>query len=235
MVKLFCQHSSERRIPFFFCCFALAAAVVAFALSSTSIAGSAVSVAAYARRFELSYHNVQALQADFAQSYVAYGRTRVESGTVYLSRGGKMRWVYEKPEKKIFLTRGKSLLLYLPSEKQLRVSSLRQAEDTPVPLDLLVSHVRLSRFFSKIEFADQALDAARGDRVIRGYPKPEFKEDFRSCLIELTPSFDIRTLVVFYVDNTVMQFTFSHIRRNPPLSPSLFTFIPPPGTVIVRQ
>jgi outer membrane lipoprotein carrier protein len=196
---------------------------------------ASVSIEQYVREFELSYSHVRTLQADFAQSFFAWGRTRKESGTVYLARGGKMRWVYHDPEEKIFLTRGKQVLLYLPGERQLRISSLRAMEDAPVPLDVLLSHIQLGRFFSRIEFADQALEAARGDRVIRGYPKEKFRRAFRSCLLELSPSLDVRKLVVFYPDNTTMQFVFSHIQRNVPLNPSLFIFSPPPGTEIIHQ
>ncbi|MGH9448067.1 MAG: LolA family protein [Terriglobia bacterium] len=193
------------------------------------------SIARYVREFEASYSQVRTLEADFAQKSFAWGRTRVESGTMYLARGGRMRWVYHQPEKKIFVTDGKHVMLYLPAEKQVRISSLREVEDAPVPLDLLLSHVQLSKFFSRIEFAPQALEARPGDRVIRGYPRGRLQRDIKSSLIELTPSFDIRKLVIFYPDNSTMQFTFSHIKRNQPLDLSLFVLVPPPGTEVIRQ
>jgi outer membrane lipoprotein-sorting protein len=146
-----------------------------------------------------------------------------------------MRWVYHNPETKIFLTKGKNVLLYLPAEKQLRISSLQELENAPVPLDLLLSHVQLGRFFSRIEFAPQALEAARGDRVIRCLPKPKYNQVLRSCLIELTPAFDIQKLVIFNPDNSTMQFAFSHIERNLLLAPSLFSLTPPPGTEVIRH
>ena len=195
----------------------------------------AASIDQYVRQFERSYYSVKTLRADFTQTSFAWGRTREESGTVYLARGGRMRWVYDKPEAKIFLTDGKKLLLYLPAEKQLRISSLRDVENAPVPLDLLLSHLQLGKFFSRIAFADQALEAAAGDRVIRCDPKPKYAQVFQSCLIELTPVFDIRKLVVFYQDNSNMQFAFSHTRRNPPFDPALFSFTPPPGTEVIPQ
>ncbi len=193
------------------------------------------SIERYVQQFEASYRHVTTLQAVFSQKDFALGRTRIESGTVYVARGGRMRWVYNPPEKKIFLTDGKHLLLYLPAEKQLRISSLRDVEDAPVPLDLLLSHIQLGRFFTRFEFAPQALEPKAGDRVIRGYPRGRLRGEITSALIEMTPSFDIRKLVLFYPDNSTMQFTFSDIKRNQPLDLSLFVLVPPPGTEVIRQ
>lgn len=195
----------------------------------------AVSITQYVREFEDSYRNVRTLQADFTQTYFAWGRTRKESGTVYLARGGRMHWAYTQPETKLFLSNGKQLFLYVPAEKQLTISSMHDIEDARVPIELLVSHLQLSRAFSRVEFADQALNAKPGDRVIRGYPRARYKRDYRSVVIELSPTFDIRRLIVFYPDNSTMQFAFSHVERNKPLSPSLFSFTPPPGTEVIHQ
>jgi outer membrane lipoprotein carrier protein len=209
--------------------------VLLFPLSAMSGSLPPVSVGQYVEQFEASYRRVTTLKADFTQKDFAWGRTRVESGTVYIARGGRMRWVYSQPEKKIFLTDGKHVLLYLPAEKQLRISSLRDVEDSPVPLDLLLSHIQLGKFFSHFELAPQALEASPGDQVIRGYPHGRLRGDITSALIEVTPSFDIRKLVLFKTDNSTMQFTFSNIRRNAPLDLSMFVLIPPPGTEVVRQ
>jgi outer membrane lipoprotein carrier protein len=209
--------------------------LVACLLPAVAWALPSVAINQYVRQFERSYSNVKTLQADFTQTSFAWGRTMVESGTVYLARGGRMRWVYSKPEAKIFLTDGKKVFLYLPAEKQLRISSLRSVENAPVPLDLLLSHLQLGRFFSRVEFADQALHEASGDRVIRCDPKPKYAQVFQSCLIELTPAFDIRKLVVFYPDNSTMQFDFSHTHRNQRIDPSQFSFTPPPGTETIPE
>lgn len=214
--------------------FVLAVAVL-WMLPASLSARPRITVSQYVREFEASYQGVRTLTAEFTQTYFAWGRTRKESGTVYFARGQKMRWVYHQPEEKIFLSNGKQLFLYVPSEKQVTISSMHDIEDARVPLDLLLSHMKLSRAFSRVEFADQALTADRGDRVIRGFPQSKFKGDYRSVLIELSPQFDIRRLIVFYPDNSTMQFAFANIERNKPLDPSLFTFSPPPGTQTIHQ
>lgn len=198
-------------------------------------AGPAPSLEEYVRQFESSYRKVRTLRAEFTQTYVLEGRTRIESGTVYLARGGKMRWDYREPESKLFFSDGKQLLLYVPAERQLTRSSPKTSEDVRVPLSVLLSRLSLRKVFLKIEFADEALKAEPGNRVLRAHPKPGYEEDYREVLMELTPALDIRRLVITYPDNSTMEFKFSEIARNVSVPPSLFQFSPPPGTEVIQQ
>ncbi len=192
-------------------------------------------VDAYVHAFESSYHQVQSLRAGFSETYAEEGRTRSESGIACFARGGVMRWDYQHPTQKLFLSDGKHLLLYIPEEKQLTRSPVKSSDDVRVPFQLLLSRLNLGRVFARIEFADAALPHEAADRVLRAYPKKEFAEDYQDVLIELDPQFDIRRLVVDLPDRGRMEFQFDHIERNPPLAPSLFRFIPPPDTEIIDQ
>jgi outer membrane lipoprotein carrier protein len=198
-------------------------------------AGPCTSLQACIQGFEASYRGVRTLHASFTQDYSAWGRTRVESGQVTLARGGRMRWEYEKPESKLFLSDGKEVLLWVPAEKQLTRTPLKVSADVRVPLDLLVSHLNLRRAFSRIEFADSAGAADPGDRVLRAYPKRGYDQEYRDVLVELTPAFDIRRLVVTYPDETQMEFTFEGIKRNAAVTPRMFSFTPPAGTEVIQQ
>ena len=100
----------------------------------------------------------------------------------------------------------------LPSLPRTRATlPVKSIDDARVPFPLLVSHFDLRRIFSKIEFADQALKAEPGDRVLRGYPKRGYEEEYSQVLMEVTPQFDVRRLVVFYPDQSVMEFSFDRI------------------------
>lgn len=189
----------------------------------------------YVRQFESSYHDVRTLRASFTQEYSAWNHTRVESGEMYLQRGGKMRWEYQKPEAKLFLSDGKNVLLYVPSEKQLTRTPVGESGDVRVPLELLVSRLSVRRLFSRIEFAGPEVPAEPGDRVLRAYPKRGAEQEYRDVLVELTPEFDIRRLVVTYPDETTMAFSFDRIARNVPVAPALFQFVPPAGTEVIQQ
>jgi outer membrane lipoprotein carrier protein len=190
---------------------------------------------AYVRPFESSYHGVQTIRADFTQTYVSGGRTRVESGVVYFARGGLMRWDYQRPQPKLFLSDGKTLMLYIPEEKQLTRSHLKASDDVRIPFRLLLSRLDLRRVFSRLEFAPDALQHDPADRVLRAYPKKGYEGDYHQVLMVVSPQFDIRRLVVILPDQSSMEFSFDHIGRNVPLSRSLFRFIPPAGTEIIDQ
>jgi outer membrane lipoprotein carrier protein len=209
---------------------------VGLALPLSGVAGPLnISLEQYVRAFESSYHAVNTLRADFTQSYTSGGRTRVESGTVRLAKGGRMRWDYREPEAKVFVSDGKQLSLYIPAEKQVTRSGAKATEDFRTPLGVLLSRLSLRKVFSRVEFADQALHADAGNRVLRGYPKQEFEDEYREVLIELSPQMDIRRLVVLYADNSTMEFTFTNIRRNVDLQPSIFHLDLPPGVEVIQQ
>lgn len=197
--------------------------------------GEADAPGEFVRQLESRYAGVRTLRAEFTQTYTWGGRARSESGTASFARGGLMRWDYREPHEKIFLSDGKKVFLYIPSEKQLTRSSVKTSEDIRVPFLLLLSHPNLHRVFSRIEFADQALRHEPENRVIRAFPKRGAEEGYSEVLMEVGPAFDIRRLLVKYLDRSVMEFTFSSLQKNVALSPLLFRFTPPPGTEIIDE
>ncbi len=212
----------------------LAAAMSSGKAQAGKLSASASALDQFVRSFQSHYTGVESLRAKFVQTYAAWGQTRVESGTVYLAQGGRMRWEYQNPTSKLFVSNGKQMVLYVPAEKQATLSPVQDSDEVRLPLSVLLSHLDLHKVFSKLEFAPQALNAAPGDRVLRGYPHRRFLNDYRSVLLEVTAQYDIRKIVVLYTDNTTMQFEFSSVRRNVPLDSTLFEFRPPAGTEVVQ-
>lgn len=199
------------------------------------VGGADTPLGQYIRALESSYRGVSTLRAEFTQTHVWGGRKRVESGTVHFAQGGRMRWDYRQPIEKLFLSDGKRIFFYIPEEKQVTRTSVKSSEDFRVPFRLLLSRLNLRKIFSRIEFADQALDASPGNRVLRAIPKRALEEAYDEVLFEVTPSADIRRLVVFYPDRSSMDFVFDGIERNVALNPSLFRFALPPGTEVIEQ
>lgn len=189
----------------------------------------------FINRVQRSYNDVIAIRADFTQTYNSGGMSRVESGTVIFARGGRMRWDYREPEKKIFLSNKKEVLLYLPEENQLNRTPVKSSEDYRVPFRLLLSRLDLRKVFHKFEDADNEFKHPPEDRVILAYPKHAKKLGYKHVVIEFDPQMDIRRLIIAYTNNTTMKFRFSHIRRNPEVSAALFHFTPPPGTEIINH
>jgi outer membrane lipoprotein carrier protein len=146
-----------------------------------------------------------------------------------------MRWDYQQPQPKLFLSDGKTLLLYIPEEKQLTRSPLKASDDVRIPFRLLLSRLELRRVFSRLEFAPDVLEHEPADRVLRAYPKKAYQGDYQQVLMVVSPQFDIRRLLVILPDQSSMEFSFDHIGRDVPLRRSLFRFSPPPGTEVIDQ
>ena len=182
-----------------------------------------------------SYHQVQAIRADFTQTYDSGGGSRVESGTVVFARGGRMRWDYSEPERKVFLSNKREVLLYLPEQSQLNRSSVKESEDYRIPFRLLLSRVDLRKAFSRFEDANSQFKHPAEDRVIIAYPRHAEKIGYKHVVLEFDPQMDIRRLVITYSDNSIMKFVFSHIARNPTLKASMFELTPPPGTQVINH
>src|SRR6266478_2419963 len=74
-------------------------------------------VEAVVARLQARYHSARTLQATFLERYRENGRVvRVEAGTAYFRRPGKMRWDYQAPEKNVFLVDGKTAWFYVPAD-----------------------------------------------------------------------------------------------------------------------
>lgn len=204
-------------------------------LSATPATVSGLPLDQFINKVQKSYHEVRAIRADFTQTYNAGGTNRVESGTVVFARGGRMRWDYRTPEKKVFLSNKKEVLLYLPEEQQLNRSSVKQSEDYRVPFRLLLSRFDLRKVFSRFEDANNEFHHAPEDRVIIAYPRNADKIGYRRVVMEFDPQMDIRRLEIYYTNNTVMKFKFSHIDRNPTLAAAMFQLTPPPGTQVINH
>ena len=81
--------------------------------------------AAIVRALEARYHAATSLKATFLERYSEGPRdVRIESGTVYFRRPGRMRWEYESPEEKLFLADARTVWFYVTADRS--VTRVRQ-------------------------------------------------------------------------------------------------------------
>jgi len=108
---------------------------------------------------EARYHSSRTLKAVFLERYNE-GRltTRVESGTAYFSRPGRMRWEYESPEEKLFLTDGKTTWFYVPADHTASHISMKESSDWRTPLALITGKANLNKYCKHLEFGDPPHD-----------------------------------------------------------------------------
>ncbi len=99
------------------------------------------------------YNGLASLEASFSETYHGGGLARSESGTMWLKKPGKMRWEYNTPVKKLFVTDGKTAWFYVPGERQARRAAVKSLDDLKSPLRYLLGHTKLEKEFSSLSFA----------------------------------------------------------------------------------
>jgi len=116
------------------------------------------------------YHSSRSLKAVFLERYTEGRHTvRVESGIVYFSHPGRMRWEYESPEEKLFLTDGKTAWFYVPSDHTVTRAPMKESDDWRTPLALLTGKSNLSKACKRIELENKPSDTP-GNVILRCWP-----------------------------------------------------------------
>ena len=178
------------------------------------------------------YNGLATLAASFSESFRGGGLARSESGKVWLKKTGKMRWEYQSPVPKLFVTDGKLAWFYVPGERQARRATIGRLDDLRSPLRYLLGHTKLEKEFSGLAFSDAPPDRA-GDAAITGVPKG--MEDRVSRVdLEITPDHQIGRISIYSLDGSVTEFRFSDERGNVPIGNQRFQFVPPPGVEVLE-
>jgi outer membrane lipoprotein carrier protein len=205
------------------------------------------------RAVEARYHDAKTLKAIFLERY-SDGRQglQVESGTVYFSRPGRMRWEYESPESKTFVSDGKTVWFYVPADHTVTRAPLKQTADWRTPLALLTGKAQLSRLCDKIELSGQS-PGTPGDVVLLCLPRGEKHSagaagkrdaeaaaitdpggDFDKVYLEVNPETgQLADVKVLQPGGIELEYRFGNWQENLPISDSQFRFQAPPGVAIV--
>jgi len=192
--------------------------------------GAAADVPALLKAVQDRYNRARTIQVLFHQTYRLPGRTlRTESGLLSLRKPGRMRWQYESPKGKLFISDGKEMFLYTPASNRVQQMKVKESDDLRAPLGFLLGNLDFwrdfDRFVSRPEGEGQRLTARpKSDRA--PYTDVEFV---------VTPSYQIRYLKITGQDRSVMEFRLTEEKLNPPLAESLFRFTPPPGVEVVDE
>jgi outer membrane lipoprotein carrier protein len=157
----------------------------------------------------------------------------VESGTLWLKKPRKMRWEYRSPKEKLFVSDGRVVWFYLPTERQLRKTSLKKLDDLRSPLAFLLGKTKLESELRDLSKAVDQSPLVSGDMVLRGVPQA-MMDQVSEVLLEITPSHEIVRIVLVDADQATTEFRFAGWKENLELSDRQFTFTPPPGVETVE-
>src|SRR5208283_2447176 len=122
---------------------------------SVSLAAQA-DVHALAGKVDQHYDRIRTLEAQFTETYKGSGVNRTESGTLLLKKPGRMRWDYDQPHPKLFLSDGSTAWFYVPGEQQARRTPVKQLEDLRSPLRYLLGKTKLEKELDGLSLAPDA-------------------------------------------------------------------------------
>jgi outer membrane lipoprotein carrier protein len=188
----------------------------------------AVDLSKILKGVEEHYNHTQTLQVSFAESFTMQGHKRTEKGELYLRKPGRMRWQYSTPAGKLYVSDGKYIYSYIPSENRAEKINLKETEDMRAPLAFLLGRLNFHDDFR--EFHQQP--DGRGNVFITAIPKSD-KLPYTEVTFLVSPDSVIHYLSVKGQEGSVTEFTFESEKKNPPLSDTLFRFTPPPGAEYV--
>jgi outer membrane lipoprotein carrier protein len=202
-----------------------------------------------AHTLEAHYHHTRSMSAVFLETYKSGGAgIRAESGKVYFSQPGRMRWDYESPERKLFLVDGKNVWYYVPADHTASRTSVKQSSDWRTPLALLVSKVNLEKLCGSLKLApvteqpasrtSNSIDAAEratevGNEVLVCQPRKEDQDAFSQVFFEVNPHDQLARVTIRQPGDIETEFRFGDWRENIPIAESQFHFEPPAGVAIV--
>jgi len=180
------------------------------------------------------YNRLNTLQAEFTEIFRGGGLTRNETGVMYLKKPGKMRWDYTSPQKKLFVTDGKTAWFYSPGERQARRTTIKNLDDFRSPLRYLLGKTKLEKEFHGLSLVTADQPSAPGDVILRGVPKG-MEDRVQESRLEVAPDGTIVRISLEELDGTYTEFRFSNQKGNVSLPEKLFKFSPPMGVEVMES
>src|SRR5690242_20365979 len=202
-------------------------------------------------RLEARYRAPRTLEATFLERYTESGKlVRVEAGTAYFRRPGKMRWEYQSPEKNLFLVDGKSAWFYVPADHTVTRVPAKDSADWRTPLALLAGEMKMSRVCARISASANEKPEAPGNVVLtcelRGEEPATHGRNARDSSASsnesgelvffevVEDSGELVRILVRDPGGVGVEFHFADWQADPPVTDALFRFSVPPGVAIVN-
>ena len=172
--------------------------------------------------------------ADFVHIYEG-GALRLqatERGAVLIKKPGKMRWRYDDPEAKLFVSDGETIYAYLPADRQVRVSAMPSPDRASAAVLFLVGQGDLTRDFVA---RDASVDEPAGTYTLTLTPLDPNQEYESLTLVVDRVSLELRQLVSTDHQGGTSTFRFTHLDENIGLSDAEFSFTIPRDADVITS
>jgi outer membrane lipoprotein carrier protein len=192
-----------------------------------------------AAALQRKYDTIRDFTADFTQVYVGgvLRRRATESGTVAIKKPGKMRWDYQRPEKKVFISDGERMYLYVPADKQVTISPVPDEDRATSAVLFLMGKGNLTRDFNVSYAAGSpaAPDGPPDTYTLRLDPRIRQAEyDWLEIAVD-RETLQIKELTAGDAQGGRSTFRFSNFKENARLADKMFVFTVPRGTDVITS
>jgi outer membrane lipoprotein carrier protein len=181
-----------------------------------------------ARKVDEHYNALRSVRMNFSEALASAGIQRNESGVLLLKKTGRMRWDYQNPQPKLFVSDGKTAYFYVPGERQARKSSVKKLDDLQSPLRYLLGKSQMEK-----EFENLSAEQTASGVVLSGVPK-HMKDRVQRVRLTVNPKDQIERIEIEEIDGTRTDFKFSNIEENVEIADGQFRFKPPLGVEMVE-
>jgi len=213
----------------------LAAALVATAFVFR--AGAAESSAAQlAQALQLKYDSIKDFSADFVHTYQGgvLRKQLTERGHVLIKKPGRMRWEYQSPERKLFVSDGVRVYSYVPADNQVIVSPVPEGDRAGAPVLFLAGKGNLTRDFTP-EIVDVPPGFPPQTSAIKLVPKVP-QPDYDSLILVVDqPSLMLRGIVTIDAQGGQSAISFANLKENVGTPDKVFTFSIPRGAEVITD
>jgi outer membrane lipoprotein carrier protein len=209
-------------------------AAIVLALLAVAAPAAAQSLEAVVRDVEAAYGKLNDLKGEFAQT--AFNRSLNQSipaqGTVYLKKGGKLRWEYTQPTPQQIVSDGTTLWVYTPTLNQVNTGPAPEALAGPAG-SFLAGLGKVREHFD-VRFLNPAQPRdGDGLHVLDLRPKQPTPTLTRLILSVDPRDFIVRKAVVYDQFENTVTMKFTKVAVNSGLPDTLFAFVAPRGAATV--
>ncbi|HJR60269.1 MAG TPA: outer membrane lipoprotein chaperone LolA [Vicinamibacterales bacterium] len=180
-----------------------------------------------AAALQAKYDRIRDFSADFTQEYESgvLKRKITERGRLQVKKPGKMRWDYTSPEKKLFVSDGSRIYLWVPADNQVTMSPVPKEDEATTAVLFLVGKGSLTRDFN-VSFNE---NPPPGTYSLRLDPRlPERDYDWLQIVVD-QKTLQIRTLTAADRQGGQSTFHLSNFKENVGIADKTFTFKIPNG------
>jgi outer membrane lipoprotein carrier protein len=214
--------------------FALVSAALLFLSTPPGLEPAAAQQSAeqVAAALQAKYDRVRDFTADFTQEYVSgiLRKKLTERGKLQIKKPGKMRWDYSTPDKKLFVSDGARIYLWVPADNTVTVSEVPKQDEATTAMQFLTGRGQIVRDFT-ISFTK---NPPMGTYGLRLQPRIQERDyDWLELGVD-HQTFQIRSLTAADRQGGQSTFAFSNFKENVGLPDTVFAFKIPRGADVIN-